>query len=69
MYKKTARILLAYVDDLNGIAKCGLDSIALNTFITTQIELKNFKRNTSSTYFLLGNYEPTCIVTIKMVTM
>ena len=44
LYKKKARILpLAFVDDLNGIAKCGLDSIALNTFITTQIELKKLK--------------------------
>ena len=30
-------------DDLNGVAKCGLDSVALNTFITTQIELKRLK--------------------------
>ena len=43
-YKKTARILpLGFVDDINGIAKCGMDSIALNTFITTQIELKRLK--------------------------
>ena len=34
---------LAFVDDLNGIAKCGFDSIALNTFITTQIELKKLR--------------------------
>ena len=38
LYKNTARILpLAFVDDLNGISKCGFESIALNTFITTQI--------------------------------
>ena len=44
LYKKTARILpLAFVDDLNGISRCGLDSIALNTFITTQIELKKLR--------------------------
>ena len=37
---------------------------------------KKFERHTSSTHFfffnlivMLGNYEPTCIVTIKMVTM
>ena len=44
LYKKVARVLpLAFVDDLNGIARCGLESIALNTFITTQIELKKLK--------------------------
>ena len=38
-------------------------------------EIKNFIRNTRSTRFfftllvMLGNYNPTCIVTIKMVTM
>ena len=31
------------VDDINGISKCGLDSVALNTFINTQIELKKLK--------------------------
>ena len=30
-------------DDLNGLAKCGLDSLAMNTFITTQIELKKMR--------------------------
>ena len=30
-------------DDLNGVAKCGLDSVAMNTFITTQIELKKLR--------------------------
>ena len=30
-------------DDLNGVAKCGMDSIALNTFINTQIELKKLR--------------------------
>ena len=44
LYKNTARILpLAFVDDLNGIARCGFDSIALNTFLTTQIELKKLR--------------------------
>ena len=44
MYKKTARILpLAFVDDLNGISKCGNESLALNVFLTTQIELKKLK--------------------------
>ena len=44
LYKNVARILpLAFVDDLNGIAKCGIDSLALNTFITTQIELKRLR--------------------------
>ena len=40
-YKKVTRVFpLAFVDDLNGIAKCGFESLALNTFLTTQIELK-----------------------------
>jgi hypothetical protein len=44
MYKKTERILpLAFVDDLNGISKCGKDSLALNIFLTTKIELKKLK--------------------------
>ena len=44
MYKKTARILpLAFVDDLNVISRCGKDSLALNIFLTTQIELKKLK--------------------------
>ena len=30
-------------DNLNGVAKCGIESIALNTFITTQIELKKLR--------------------------
>jgi hypothetical protein len=44
LYKNAVRILpLAFVDDLNAISKCGLESISLNTFITTQIELKKLK--------------------------
>ena len=44
LYKKTAKILpLAFVDDLNGISKCGEESSALNIFLTTQIELKKLK--------------------------
>ena len=31
------------VDNLNGIAKCGLDSVELNSFLTTQIEMKKLK--------------------------
>ena len=41
LYKKMVNILpLAMVDDLLGVAKCGLDSLHLNTFINSQIELK-----------------------------
>ena len=44
LYKDTVRILpLAFVDDLNGIAKCGFESLALNTFLNTQIELKKLR--------------------------
>ena len=43
-YKNISEVLIfAMCDDLNGVAKCGLDSVALNTFITTQIELKRLK--------------------------
>ena len=48
MYKRAAKILpLGFIDDLNGIAKCGLKSIALNTFLTKQIELKKLKLHTA----------------------
>ena len=48
LYKKSARILpLAFVDDLNGISKCGSDSLSLNTFINTQIELKKLRFHTT----------------------
>ena len=44
LYKNTGRVLpLAMVDDLNCISKCGLESIELNTFINTQIELKKLR--------------------------
>ena len=44
LYKGVVRVLpLAMVDDLNGIAKCGLESVALNSFLTTQIEMKKLK--------------------------
>ena len=44
LYKNTVRVLpLAMVDDLNCISKCGLESIELNTFINTQIELKKLR--------------------------
>ena len=40
-YKKMSKVLIfSMCDDLNGVAKCGLESVALNAFITTQIELK-----------------------------
>ena len=41
-YKKKSKVLIfSMCDDLNGVAKCVLESVALNAFITTQIELKN----------------------------
>ena len=44
LYKKTDKILpIAFVDDRKGISKCGDDFRALNTFITTQIELKKLR--------------------------
>ena len=47
LYKETARILpLAMVDDLIGISRCGFESLALNTFITSQIEFKKLRFHT-----------------------
>ena len=44
LYKNTVGVLpLAMVDDINAISKCGLDSINLNTYINTQIELKKLR--------------------------
>ena len=41
LYKNTVRVLpLAMVDDLLGISPCGIDSLELNTFMNSQIELK-----------------------------
>ena len=37
---------LAMVDDLLGIAPCGLESLALNSFINVQIEMKKLKFHT-----------------------
>ena len=39
-------VALAMVDDLLGIAPCGMESLALNTFINVQIEMKKFKFHT-----------------------
>ena len=40
-YKNRAEILpLAFIDDLNAIAKCGPDSKNMNTYLNTEIELK-----------------------------
>ena len=36
-YKKVSKVLIfAMCDDLNGVARCGLESVALNALITTQ---------------------------------
>ena len=43
-YKKKAKVLIfAMCDDLNGVARCGADSVALNTYINTHIELKKLR--------------------------
>ena len=42
MYKYKAKVdvvSLAMVDDLLGIANCGIEYLELNTFINTQIEI------------------------------
>ena len=44
---KVDTVLLAMIDDLLGIAPCGLESIALNTFINVQIEMKKLRFHTT----------------------
>ena len=39
-------VTLAMVDDLLGIANCGIESLELNTFINTQIEMKKLRFHT-----------------------
>ena len=47
-YKNKVKVLpLSMVDDLLGVARCGHDSLALNIFINTQIELKKLKFHTA----------------------
>ena len=48
LYKNRAGVLpLGFVDDLNAIARCGRDSLELNTFLNTQIELKKLSFHTA----------------------
>ena len=42
----TAVVPLAMVDDLLAIAKCGIESIAINTYIVTHIEMKKLRLHT-----------------------
>ena len=43
-YKNVVNVLpLAMVDDINAIAVCGIESVELNTYINTQIELKKLR--------------------------
>ena len=43
---KISTVTLAMIDDLLGIAPCGLESLALNTFINVHIEMKKLKFHT-----------------------
>ena len=44
LYRNVVRVLpLAMVDDINAITRCGIDSVDLNTYINTQIELKKLR--------------------------
>ena len=50
LYKHMVRVLpLAMVDDILGISLCGNKSIALNSFINTNIEIKKLKFHTPVT--------------------
>ena len=43
-YKNSVGVLpLAMMDDIDGINKCGIDSVKLNTFINTEIEMKKLR--------------------------
>ena len=47
LYKKLVRVMpLSMTDDLLGLARCGFESLALNSFINVQIELKKLKFHT-----------------------
>ena len=47
MYKKRTKIFpLAFIDDLNGISKCGRESKALNTYLNAQVEMKKLRFHT-----------------------
>ena len=49
LYKKMVPIMpLSMVDDLLAFAPCGFESIALNTYINTQIELKKLRFHTKT---------------------
>ena len=37
--------ILSFIDDINKVAKCGLDSLELNIYITKQIEMKRLNLN------------------------
>ena len=44
LYKNTVRVMpLAMVDDINAISRCGQESLSLNTYINSQIELKKLR--------------------------
>ena len=44
LYKKMVNVLpLAMVDDLIAVSRCGQNSLSVNTYINTQIELKKLK--------------------------
>ena len=46
-YKKLVKVTpLAMVDDLLAVAPCGMDSLAVNVFINTRIEMKKLKFHT-----------------------
>ena len=48
-YKNRAEILpLAFIDDLNAIAKCGRESQNMNTYLNTEIELKKLSFHIST---------------------
>ena len=50
LYKHLVRVIpLAMVDDILGISVCGNKSIAMNTFINTNIEMKKLKFHTPNT--------------------
>ena len=46
LYKNVIPLpIMSFVDDVNGAARCGTDSLKLNALITAQIQTKRLKFN------------------------
>ena len=49
LYKNVMKVpILSYIDDISKVSKCGLESMANNSFITSQIEMEKMHLNVRS---------------------